>query len=303
MVIGNVSPRDREIILDTVKLESTALSFRFSPASLARDATDAVLACLQDKAPWGCAAPIVRKDQLLIVQVDSDRSAGAPTTIVTAHLLAAGSEADSAVPRNCEMCNEDALRRTVSDVSRDLLQRAAVRTGRTRLTIHSRPPGARIMLDGKPIPTSDAPLATYPGKHALVVQLAGHEPATREVVAVEGANTEVSVDLVAVRGVAAPEVDRTSHPSRFLPGLAIGIGGAAIVSGTVLIILDQDPSPSGPQQARYYDTAKVGVVTLAAGVVVAAAGVYFLMHPHASSTATIAPLPGGGAAIGWAGRF
>jgi hypothetical protein len=156
------------------------------------------------------------------------------------------------------------------------------------------------MLDSKPISNTEAALATYPGKHTLVVQLEGHEPATREVVAVEGATTDTIVDLVAVRG--APVVDHTSHPSRFLPGLAIGIGGAAIVSGTVLIVLDQDPNPMGPQQPRFYDTAKLGAATLAAGVVLAATGVYFLMRPHATSTATLAPLPGG-AAIGWAGRF
>jgi hypothetical protein len=302
MVVGSMSPRDREIVLDTVKLESTALSFRFSASGFGRDAADAALECLKNKAGWTCVEPIARgKDQLFVIQVDSDRSAGAPTTIVTARLFNVGTEADPPVTRNCEMCNEDALRRTVSDVSRDLLQRAAARSGRTRLTIHTRPRGARLMLDSKPIPNTEAPLPTYPGKHTLVIQLEGHEPATREIVAVEGATTDTAVDLIAVRG--APVVDRTPHPSRFLPGLAIGIGGAAIISGTVLIVLDQDPDPKGPQQPRFYDTAQFGVATLAAGFVIAATGVYFLMRPHATSTATLAPLPGGGAAIGWAGRF
>ena len=58
----------------------------------------------------------------------------------------------------------------------------------------------------------------------------------------------------------------------------------------------------GPQQPHYYDTAPLGIVSLAAGVAVAGAGIYFLVRPRATSLATVAPLPGG-AAVGWAGRF
>jgi hypothetical protein len=295
LVVGPVSPRDRDVIVDAIKGEGRALSLRFS-AAVSRDAADASVACLRDQTPWSCVAPVIRgKDQLVIVEVDSDRGGGAPITIVTAHLLTAGAEAESFASRHCAMCNEDALKRTVGDLSRDLLQRAASRSGRTKLTIRSRPERAQIKLDGVPAGATDATLATYPGKHTLELQAPGYAAGTREVIAVDGSTIAVAIRLqpAARRPGAAPP------GSRRWPGLAIGAGAAAIVAGGLLIAFDQDPSP---HQRYYYNTAKYGAASLAAGAVIAGAGIYLWLRPRASSAAAVAPVPGG-AAVGWAGRF
>ena len=298
MVVGKVSPRDREVIIDTVRGEGRALSLPFSSLIFGRDAADASVACLKDRTPWSCVASTIHgKDRLVIVEIDSDRSAGAPMTLVTAHLLTAGAEDESFASRNCAMCNEDALKSTVSDLSRELLQRAAARTGRTRLAVRTQPAGAQLTLDGAPAGTTGDTMATYPGKHTVVAQLAGHAPVTREVVALDGQTIDVAIDLEPAR----PQ-HGSDRPSQLLPGLAIGFGAAAIAAGSLMIAFDQDPSPRGPQQAHYYDTAMAGTAALIAGVFVASAGLYHAMHPAASSMATVAPVPGG-AAIGWAGRF
>lgn len=99
---------------------------------------------------------VSQRDRDVIVEVDSDRGVGAPMTIVTAHLLTAGAEDESFASRDCAMCNEDALKRTVGDLSRDLLQRAAARSGRTKLAIRSTPDRSQIVLDGKPAGATDA---------------------------------------------------------------------------------------------------------------------------------------------------
>jgi hypothetical protein len=200
------------------------------------------------------------------------------------------------------MCNEDALKRTVSELSRELLQRAAARTGRTKLVIRTRPAGAQITLDAKALGSIDDAVSTYPGKHTIVAQLPGHEPATREVTAVEGQTTTVALDLVPALAPPAPITEQSHHSSQLLPGLAIGFGAAAIAAGALLIAFDQDPSPRGPQQPTYYDTAPFGTVTLAVGAALAAAGVYLWTRPRAGSMATIAPTPGG-VALGWTERF
>jgi hypothetical protein len=302
LVVGAISPRDRDIIVDAIKGEGSALSLRFS-APAGRDAADASVACLHDQKPWSCVAPVIRgKDQLVIVEIDSDRGAGAPMTIVTAHLLTAGAETESFASRGCAMCNEDALKRTVGDLSRDLLQRAVARLGRTKLAIRSRPDRAQIVLDGKPAGATDATLATYPGKHTIELQTPGYTAATREVIAVDGTTVDVAIPLhpEALRSSGGDPGSPDAHgSSRLGPGLAIGTGAAAIVAGGLLIAFDQDPSP---HQRYYYDTAKYGVASLAAGVVLTGAGIYFWLRPRASSAAAVAPVPGG-AAIGWAGRF
>ncbi len=101
LVVGAVSPRDRDIIVDAIQGAGRALSLRFSaPAS--RNAADASVACLRDRTPWSCVAPMIRgKDQLVIVEVDSDRGGRAPMTVVTAHLLTAGAETESFASRDC----------------------------------------------------------------------------------------------------------------------------------------------------------------------------------------------------------
>ena len=306
MVVGAVPPRDRDAIVEAIKGVGSALSLRFTAAP-SRDAADASVACLRDQAPWSCIASTVRGvDQLVIVEVDSDRGAGAPMTIVTAHLLTAGAEDESFASRNCAMCNEDALKRAVGELGRELLQRAAARSGRTKLAIQSSPDRAQISLDGRPMGATDATLATYPGPHTIELEAPGFARTTREVIAIDGATVDVSIRLVPEpRAAAAVEraapAPRAEPRSLLLPGLAIGAGAAAMVAGGLLIGFDGDPDPSG-RQRYYYDTASYGVAALAAGAVVAGVGIYVWLRPGRSSLAAVAPLPGG-AAVSWAGRF
>jgi hypothetical protein len=301
LVVGAVSPRDRDLIVDAIQSAGRALSLRFSAAA-GRDAADTSVACLHDQTPWSCIAPVIRgKDQLVIVEIDSDRGGGAPMTRVTAHLLIAGAKAVSFASRGCAMCNDEALKRTVGDLGRDLLQRAVARSGRTRLAIRSRPDRAQITLDGEPAGATDATLATYPGTHTIELRTPGYDAATREVIAVDGTTVDVAIPLQPETGRSngAPGSPDASPRSRLGPALMIGAGAAAIVAGGLLIALDQDPSP---HQRYYYDTAKYGVASLVAGGVAAVAGVTLWLRPRASSSAAVAPVPGG-AAIGWAGRF
>jgi PEGA domain len=306
MVVGAVSPRDRDIIVDSIKVAGTALSWKFSAPAFSRDAVDASVGCLNDKAPWSCIPPTVRtNEQLVIVEIDSERVADAPMTIVTAHVLASGTESDSTDSRYCEMCNEDALKRAVGELGRTLLQNAAERTRRTKLAIHSSPSRAWILLDGKPVGITDLTRATFPGKHTISFLLQGYRTETRDVVVVEDKTLDVSVEL---KPEASAPTDAGDHgqrpglPPRFFSKLAIGAGGAAMLAGGLLIAFDQDPDPHGPQSRYYYNTAGLGVATLGVGALVAGAGIYFLTRPHVTSTATVTALPGGGA-IGWAARF
>ena len=58
MVAGKVSPHDRDVIVETVRGEGTALSLRFSSSVFSRDAAEASVACLKDRAPWSCVAAV-----------------------------------------------------------------------------------------------------------------------------------------------------------------------------------------------------------------------------------------------------
>jgi hypothetical protein len=307
MIAGKISPRERDIIVDSLALTATSMTWKLSAPPFSRGAIDASLACLKDPSPWACVAPGLRgNDQLVIVQVDSDRGIGAPTTVVTAHVLTAGTDGELLASRYCEVDNEDALRRAVADLSKQLLQEAAERTGRTKLAIHSKPDKAWILLDGKTVGATNTTRVTYPGTHTIMLRQVGYKTSVREIVAIDGKTLDLAFDMEP-----DPSSTRRSdshdpapdHPPRLIPYLALGAGGAAILAGALLIAFDEDPDPRGPQRPYYYDTAKHGVASLAIGAAVAGAGVYLLLRPKPRSAATLTPLPGGGAAASWTGRF
>jgi hypothetical protein len=307
MVAGKVSPQERDVIVDTIERTAASMTWRLDAPPFSQEVTAATLACLKDTSPWGCVAPRIHgTDPLVIVQVDGDHGAGAPMTVVTAHVLTAGADGELSASRYCERCNEDALKRAVVDLSKQLLQEAAERTGRTKLAIRSTPDKAWILLDGKTVGATNTARVTYPGKHTIMLRHIGYKAAVREVIAIDGVALDVAFAMEpepGSTGGSASHALPADHPPRLLPYLALGVGGAAILTGALLIAFDEDPDPRGPQQHYYYDTAAYGVASLAIGAVVAGAGVYLRLRPQATSAATVTPLPGGGATASWTGRF
>jgi len=88
----------------------------------------------------------------------------------------------------------------------------------------------------------------------------------------------------------------------FVPlGLMVA-GGAAIVAGGVLLAIDEDPVPNGPQQATYRQTATGGVVMTVAGAAALGTGIYLWMKDRKHG-APVAAVTHDGAVVGWTGRF
>ncbi len=305
MITGKISPREHDVIVDTLESVAAGMTWKLTAPPVGREAIDAALACLKNKAAWSCVAPGVRgNEQLVIVQVDGERGAGATATVVTAHVVTAGTDGEFFASRYCEVGSEEALKRAVADLGKQLLQEAAERTGRTRLAIRSRPDKAWILLDGKTVGATNTTRATYPGTHTIMLRQVGYKTAVREVVAADGQTLDVAFDMEpdpSWTGGSGSHVPPAEHPPRILPYVALGTGGTAIVAGALLIAFDEDPNPRGPQRPSYDDTARNGVVALAIGAAVTGAGVYLLLRHKATSPA-ITPLPGG-AAASWTGRF
>jgi hypothetical protein len=306
MIVGTVTPHDRDVIIESVQVAGSALSWKFTAPDFSRDIVNASVGCLNDKSPWSCLSAAVHgSEQLVIVEVDSQHVTDAPMTILTAHVLASGAESEATASRYCELCFDDALKRAVGELSRTLLQEAAEHTRRTKLVIHSRPERAWIMLDGKPVGSTDMIWATYPGQHSIAMLLPGYRAAVRDFAVVEGETLDVSITLEPDLTAMAGPRDRPAllpRASQVLPGLAIGVGGAIAVAGGLLIVFDQDPDPRDTASRYYYDTTKLGIASLGTGLIVAGVGLYFVLRPHATNAATVTALSGGGA-VGWAGRF
>jgi hypothetical protein len=112
-----------------------------------------------------------------------------------------------------------------------------------------------------------------------------------------GTGTEVS-GATSAEPAYVPE----EEPSRLVPSLVLAGGAALVITGGVLVAIDQDVSPMGFQaSSTYRDTATGGVVCIGLGAAAIAAGAYLWFHN--GSSAPVAAVSHDGATIGWAGRF
>jgi hypothetical protein len=110
--------------------------------------------------------------------------------------------------------------------------------------------------------------------------------------------------------VAIPHAAASAAPSvveaRPQPVLAAGIAGAgaaALITGVILIAVDQDPpGATGEQPPTYRDTATGGFVLALAGAAAVGAGAY-LWWRGSHAGAPIAAVTGRSGLVGWSGRF
>lgn len=94
------------------------------------------------------------------------------------------------------------------------------------------------------------------------------------------------------------------HHSRALPATLIGVGAAAIITGVVFLVTDEDPNPVGPQKAHLWDVGTAGAICVGAGAVVAGVGAYLWVRSgHDSGSAPMASVSHDSAVVGWAARF
>jgi hypothetical protein len=271
--------------------------------------------CMTEGQPWVCMNPVLRGkgiQQLAVVSVDNQTgSDGSPMIVITEQIVAENLFAPVGDKRYCDHCTDDVLGKLTSELTRDVLREVATRGGRTVVSIKSVPRGARITFDQKLVGATDASLNTYPGTHSLSLELDGYQVVNRIVDAAEGKTTEVNVALSqAPRAddrdrVIVGSGDRLGRLPSYVPWLFIGAGGAAVVTGTVLVLVDSKPSadPNSERSRYYYSTKVPGIVTGIAGALSVGAGLYILHRQRVTrSTITATPLSGG-AAVQWTRSF
>jgi hypothetical protein len=99
---------------------------------------------------------------------------------------------------------------------------------------------------------------------------------------------------------ASPAEDGTRRA--YVPYGLMVAGSVALVAGGIMVAIDQDPSPVGPQSATYRDTATGGAVLGIAGAAALAAGIYLWFDDRRTST-PVAAVSHDTAVVGWTGRF
>ncbi len=179
------------------------------------------------------------------------------------------------------------------------------------LVVSSTPPGAAISVDGTATGrTTPAEVTVPPGDHTVALTLAGHEPGSEQVTVTFGARREVTSTLAATAGAAGSEEDifgSGGHegegegegeepvappppPSRGVGApvwIAAGIGGAALVTGTVLgfLALDRQSEFNAMPSHDAADSGKTLALFADVGFGVAAAGIITAIVLYATSDA------------------
>lgn len=102
--------------------------------------------------------------------------------------------------------------------------------------------------------------------------------------------------------VAAAPAPVETPPAETVPYALIGGGGAVLVTGIVLIAVDQSPDPHGAQSRTLRDTAATGIVFALLGAAAAGTGGYLWWRDHHAG-APVAAVTHDAALVGWSGRF
>ncbi len=308
LFVGKVQARERGVIATAIADSANQLGWTFAERTFPENERDDILACMKLDRPATCLdrpLQLHKIDRLVVVQVGSEpaQNGKAPDVIITQQVVAPGAAVVFIQRRTCEQCDDAMLRQQVSAMTKKLLEDAASGTSKTVLTIKSDPPGAWITLDGDTAGSTNSTLATFPGKHTVMLRATGYETEVRDVTAVEGQSTELVVKLRPTAGVLP--TNPIERPSRVVPYLVVGAGVAAVIAGGLLIAIDEDPDagPGSPFEIR--NTAPTGVGFAVAGVVVVGIGVYLVVRSSRSSKVSrpTAALSSGSAVLGWETRF
>lgn len=302
VVRGGVGASERAAITAAIEAEARGAGWALPTAPIAKRDADALAACAGSAAPWGCVPAALRQiERVIAVQAATRLDGGAPMVVLVGRALLPGERVAVVGERYCAPCAGPQLGEASTELAGQLLRELAVRAGRTALAIKSIPPGATIILDGDRIGATNASLHTYPGTHVVVLEKPGFLIEARQVAVAEGQTAEVSVTLrpspiaIAMAPLRAPR-----PPSRLAPGLVIGAGAAALVTGLVLVAVDQDARRDGAQPERYFDSARTGAGYAIAGAAITAAGAAWWTRRTRARRAPAIAISARGAAVTWA---
>ena len=196
--------------------------------------------------------------------------------------------------RTCEECTESVLRATIDAMLLDLAKTSPGFMG--RIKVISDPPGIPVLLDGQTVGVTPVERDVPAGEHTLKLVRDGRTGEEKTITVESGSLAEVTL----APPPAGDDVPPAGRRSRVVPGIMIGIGLGGIAAGTALYLTSEEPSG---ENRTYRDTKLPGYIIGGAGAAVALTGVILIVATGRSSGPNVAMTPGGGATIGWTGRF
>ncbi|MBA2540636.1 MAG: PEGA domain-containing protein [Deltaproteobacteria bacterium] len=262
--------------------------------ALPSDAIATLVDCfvIEDEA---CARGVIEKrgraQSIVFARVDVQAGGDIEKTVtVTAYWFEKGAKAGSA-RRFCERCSDATLRTTADDLMASLAKVIPRSNGKVKIT--SNPIGATCDIDGKAVGSTPFEGDVPEGSHEITVTRERHRTETRTVTVKAGETTDVEVALSVV--------ETSGKPSRTLPIITIGTGAALILTGVVMLAIDEDKGPDEPPEIS--NTAPLGVGLAIGGALAVGGGMLWYRMTGKTESRPVAAIAHGSAYIGWLGRF
>jgi hypothetical protein len=268
---------------------------------------DSLLQCEDSRAPWTCIPATIsgiraqEVHRVFVISVDHPPAASAPMLVITAKVIVVTPPSFVVRQRFCERCSSAQLVRATEDLTKQLFNELAARTGVTAIDVRSDPPGADITLDGVHAGVTDTRLVTSPGTHVAMIEKPGFVSETRALTLEAGQTAEVAVALrsAAPHPPPGPGGDPPGHSARLIPGIAIGSGVALVGLGGVALYYGHKGGPD--DRYRYTRATAVGLVTGLVGIAAIGAGVYFWRG--ADGSGLLGTVTDSATTVTWVGRF
>ncbi|NVB77438.1 MAG: PEGA domain-containing protein [Kofleriaceae bacterium] len=258
--------------------------------SLPTEAVNTLLNCMliDDQ---GCARGVVearaKTDAILYGQIAKSRTEKT-STIVTLNWIQKGKD-PVGMRRTCESCTKDLMASMLDEVLGMVVSASAVERG--RLAVHSRPEGMTVLLDNENIGATPLEREVPAGHHTIVLMRNGKKVGERSLKIHSEVTAEITIPVTIPDEPVAPP-----QPSRVLPGLAFGLGSAALVAGGVLYFTSETDDGT---QLYYRDTRLLGAGVAAGGLVLTGIGTWlWLRRGPRDSAVPVAAIGPHGASIG-----
>ena len=263
--------------------------------TLPADATGSLINCMviDDEA---CARGVIdsraKTESVVFAEARKPKTRASKATTLSVYWLVKG-KAPVGMKRACEDCNDDLMKSTLDEMLRAVI--GASELPRGRLSLHSKPEGVTVLLDNAQIGITPLEREVPAGEHTIVLMSNGRKVGERRVKIEPEVTAEITMTVTEPSDIMVVE-----RPSRVVPGVALALGGTAIVVGAVLYLTSDKDDGTKPE---YYDNRPVGIGVAAGGVALTALGAYLWIRAGSEQSTPIVAIERDGGYVGWARAF
>ena len=304
LAVGTASEHQRAIVASA--LDGTLRSASWSPTAKVptSEQSNRLEICMtaRNEHPWRCLAPIAA--QLAVTRVVIAKvSPESKSVHVSLYLATEDDHVHGFDQAYCSDCTDASLTTNTTDAAKRLLQQLAhdpPQSNDATLDVRTTPAGAHILVDGVEVGISNREVHVSAEPHVVTLHLDGHDDEVRKLAPTVGQKLQVEATL-RVKAGPTDHVEQTGV-ARAVSGTVIGVGGAALVGGTMWSLFSN--TTTGPQSKYTYSAPAIGLAT--AGALAVGVGIYLYVWDPPRTAHVSAPtiaLTHGGAVAGWTLSF